>query len=309
MRSNTDSMISFSKEWLSEGEFALTWHGEYSSEKISGTPQMKFGAVCRIGDARANLMLMANDLSPLMDHMSINKHDYLTMIPVKAVRKDCPYFEIDGQADDGATIHNRFWLVTNNNQVQPYTAVSKKEYLEEAKLELKSDKEEVLAELNRKMPVRPRAVQDAEKQAAIDDINKNYSGASQQMHMRMFEKDYHTDEEYLKANFEKATVGLEATSHLMDSLLTNLPADVLKSPAMIQVSVPAADFTGFTETGEERMLVKMNPAYFSPYLGSEKAQVLLVSWSFAPDAKNAAELDSQLQAKLDATRLRSLLEK
>lgn len=305
MRTVTDSIITFFQtSCMSEAQYNLSWHGEYSSEKISGAAQMKFGAACNIGDAKASLQIMANDLSPLMEPMTLNNQEYMAMVPTRSMQKDCPYFEIEGQ--DGYA-PSRFWLITNDNQQLPYTIVSRKEFLEQGRAQLQGMKNEILAELSQKMPIRSREAQEAEKKVAIDQMNNSYSGADLQMRMRMFLRDYHTDEEYFKENADKATAGLDDAIHLMDSLRTKLPADELKRPAT--VSGPVASFTGFSENGQDRLLVKSNAAYYSPYLSSEKPQLFLVSWTYDASEQQVKELDHQLRERFNASYLRSMLGK
>jgi hypothetical protein len=128
------------------------------------------------------------------------------------------------------------------------------------------------------------------------------------MRLRHFLDSYRSDEDYQKEAVEKGTADVDTTIHLMENLLTHLPAAELKKPAM--VSVPAIQFGGFEDgLRGSRMLVKVNPAYFNSSLTGEKAQCFLVYWNYNPGIAMAADLDRQLNEKFDFKKLQGLLEK
>jgi hypothetical protein len=271
------------------------WHGEFFSEKTSPGPILKFGVHCNY-TANAHLDIMANDLGPLLDHLVVNNTDFLTIRPAMAGHSDCQYFEYET-----ATGKIKYWLVTTAHNQLPYTPLSRKEYLQEARAELKNKRDQIVADLKQKMPIRPLTVQVAEKTATIDQLKNIYSGIDLQVRMRSFLNNYRSDEDYLKENISSGTAGLDSTLHLMDSLSTHLTAAELGKPAL--VSVAAADFTGFEDnTDGKAMLIKMNTAYFDQNAGVEKPQFFLISWSAgAPEpAITDLNLDKEMGATIDA---------
>lgn len=329
MKNSMDSLAAFLQDsCISEGPATAVWHGEYIAEKGRSGALLKFGLQCSFPGNNgpqgnnaeqgnnAQLMIMANDLSLLLDHLVVNHTDYLTMQPPVAVRNDCQYFEsgeangqTNGQAtEDAKHLRSRIWLVTTGHNQLPYTAITRKEYLQEARTELDNTRLGVIADLKEKMPVRPTAVQEADKAATLDQLNHSYSGIDLQIRTRMFLKNYKSDEDYLKENTEKGTADLDSTLHIMDSLLHHLSADELGKPAM--VSVQAADFRGF-EDGHagQHMLIKMNPAYFDAYLGGEKPQLFLVYWRYDPSEPMADGIDRQLRERFDGRKLKEMLGK
>jgi hypothetical protein len=236
---------------------------------------------------------MANDLGPLLDHLVVNNTDFLTIQPAAAGRSDCQYFEYET-----ATGKIKYWLVTAVHNQLPYTPLSRKEYLQEARAELKNKRDQIVADLKQRMPVRPLAVQAAEKTATIDQLKSIYSGIDLQVRMRSFLNNYRSDEDYLKENISSGTVGLDNTLHLMDSLSTHLTATELGKPAM--VSVAAANFTGFEDNaGGKAMLIKMNTAYFDQNAGVEKPQFFLVSWSANASEPATTDLDKEMGSTID----------
>jgi len=157
------------------------------------------------------------------------------------------------------------------------------------------------------MPVRPKAVQDAEKNATIAQLNNMYSGIDLQIQMRMFERNYKSDEDYLKENEQKANADLDSTIHYMDTLLMKMPAAELSTPAF--VSVAAADFMGFEDARTGKMLVKMNKAFYNEARPGDWAHMFLVSLSYDKNETSAVALDKQITDKLDTQVLRNMLNK
>jgi hypothetical protein len=293
MKSVNEALIAILRDsCISDGTYNPIWHGEFFSGKTSPGPVLKFGVQCNY-TADAHLSIIANDITPLLDHLVVNNTDLLTIQPALAARSDCRYFEYGS-----TTGKSRYWLVTTAPNLLPYTPFTRKEYLQEARTELKNKKDRIIADLKQKMPVRPLAVQEAEKTGTIDQLKNTYSGIDLQVRMRSFLKNYRSDEDYLKENINDGTAGLDNTLHLMDSLSAHLSGEEQKKPAM--VSVNAADFTGFEDnTGGKSMLVRMNASYIDQGVGVEKPQLFLVSWSANPGETAIDELDKEVHEKVD----------
>lgn len=296
MQRFTDTMVAFLHDsCFSEGDFNPLWHGEYFSGK--------FGIQCRMEDNKSQLTIMANDMSPLLRYLTVNGKEYAGIRPPDGLQKDCPYIEYE----DENHIQTITWLVTNRRRQMPYTPITRREYLQEARAELTNIKNGIIANIKLKTPVRSAAVQEAEKKAAIDELNNSYSGADLQVRMRLFLKNYQNDEAYLLDLMAKGTAALDRTLRLMDSLAIRSASAELDKPAM--VSVEAASFHGFEDRASDRnMLVRMNPAFFNVNLGSEKAQLFLVSWSCDPTA-SAACIDRQIRENIDFRQLQDMLGK
>jgi hypothetical protein len=297
MQRLTDAMIAFLHDsCFSEGEFNPVWHGEYFSGK--------FGIQCRTADNKSQLTIMANDMSPLLRYLTVNGKELAGLRPADGLQQDCPYFEYEDEN------HARIisWLVTNRREQQPYTVITRQEYLKEARAELINIKSGIIANIKLKTPIRSAAIQEAEKKAAIDELNNTYSGTDLQVRMRLFLRNYQSDDAYLQTSIGKATAGLDQTLRLMDSLASRSTAAELNKPAM--VSVEAASFRGFEDNAADRnMLVRMNPAYFNAHPGSGTAQLFLVSWSHDPAASTAAGIDRQIRENIDFRQLQDMLDK
>ena len=299
----TDLITFFHDSCLTDEQLAPLWHGEYFSEKNSAAPLKKFGVFCNFYEQKARLSIVANDISPLLDHLVVNNRDFLTIQPPTAVKNNSPCFEYT--SGDGAALHTSTWLVTTGNGQLPYTPVTRKEYLQEARTELTGLKNSIIAAWKQKIPVRPAATQEAEKKAALEQLSSLYSGMDLQVRTKMLLRDYKTDEQYLKENTEKATADLDNTLQVMGNILAHLSATELNKPAI--VSLPAVGFQGFEDGRTGKMLIRMNPTYFDPYLPGEKPQLLLVTWQVDPSEPMALDIDRQIRERLDCQKLKEML--
>jgi hypothetical protein len=295
MQSSTEAMIAFLEDSCFSGtDFTPAWHGEYAIGK--------FGVQCRTEDSRGQLTIMSNDIRPLLRYLTVNGKDFAGIRPSSGVHGDCPYFEYE--EDQGKTM---FWLITPDHNQLPYIEITRKEYLQEARAELIGKKNAIISAIESKTPIRSAAVQEAEKKAALEELNHNYSGADLQVRLRLFTNEYRTDEDYLNNSITKATASLVKTIRLMDSLSIHSTAAELGKPAM--VSVEAAAFHGFEDNEANRnMLVRINPAYYTA-TGNDKPLLFLVSWSFDPAGQGANNIDRQVRENIDFRQLKALLVK
>jgi hypothetical protein len=266
-------------------------------------PGMPLGVDCHFADQQAELTITANNLEPLIGHLAVGRLQFVTMDISPAMKNGSPYFEYTGT--DGNVIIKR-WLITGSNQL-PYTPVSRREYLQAAKVELAAMKTVIIAAVKEKVPVRPAAVQEAEKKATIEQLKAMYTGVSLEIRMRQYLKNYRTDEQYLQDHIDNDAAGVDSATHLMNDLLTHMSPAELGKPAI--VSVPAVDFNGFEDGHTDKMLVRMNPACFKGGLSAGKPQVLLVEWRYDASNAAAADMDQQLMAGFDAQALRAMLGK
>jgi hypothetical protein len=297
MQNAAGAMVAFFQDsCFSEGDFSPLWHGEYFAGK--------FGIQCRSEDNKSRLSIMTNDMTSMLRYLTVNGKEIAGIRPADGVQKDCPYFEYENEDHQ----HIITWLVTGKADQLPYIPVTRKEYLDEARAELTNIKNGIIAAIRAKTPIRTAAVQAAEKQSAIDQLNNNYSGTDLQVRLRLFLENYQSDEAYLQENIDKATTGLNRTLRLMDSLAARSTSLELNKPAM--VSVEAASFRGFEDaTTDRNMLVRMNPAWTKAHPDNEKAQLFLVSWSYDPSEPATTDIDRQVREHIDFRQLQDMLGK
>ncbi|HUB60370.1 MAG TPA: hypothetical protein VL978_06705 [Puia sp.] len=321
MKEVTNALVNLIRDsCLEDGSYNTTWHGEYNSDKNSPGAQLKFGITCHFAEQNADLSITANDLQPLLDELTVNGKHYLTIRVASGFHKNALYYadaagaEVAGAAagtDAAGTAtaagQTKMWLVTANNGHLPFTPVSRKEYLVEAKAELSAMVKSIEAGWRMKAPVRPAAVQEAERKAVIDQLKSMYSGADLDIRVRVYLNSYKTDEQFLNENIDRETAGFRATIGLMDNLMTHLGAAELAKPAI--VSCDAADFHGFEDGQTDYMLIRMDDAYFNNTLSEETPQLFLVTLHYEKANASTAELDRQLTERLDGRMLREMLDK
>jgi hypothetical protein len=315
------------------------WHGEYLAGRSSSGELLRFGAQCsfyspdNIVDKKAELLLLANELSPLLGHFTINGNDYGTIGAAISHRNGCLYFELPTTA---------FWLITADSSRLPYIPVTRREFLLEIRTQLIRDTSYISTEWRSNVAIRPAAVQEAEKQGQLRQLKTLYTGADLEVRTNIFLRNFTSDEVYLQKQISLATAVCCARLHLVDSLLHTHPAD-LDRPACLSTQTaaagqpatqaqrnralsqsaqaypalspttrldPALSFDGFADNlPGSILLVRPNPAAFDPALGAEKPQFLLLGWRFDPTAHFAASLDQQLRDNLDTRQLQDLLGK
>lgn len=284
--------------FLQDSCLGATWHGEYNSDRNSPGAQLKFGVTCHFAAQNADLSITANDFQPLLDQLVLNGQHFLTMRVATASEKHNLYYT-DGQT--------KMWLVTAGNGQLPFIAVTRKEYLVEAKAELSGMVKSIETGWKLKVPVRSAAAQEAERKGVIDQLKSMYTGTDLSIRVRVYLHSYKSDEEFLKAGIAAETAGFRATIRLMDSLSAHLGAAELGKPAV--VSVGATDFRGFEDGQSDYTLIRMNGAYFNNTLSDEIPQLFLVTLHYEGTNVSAVELDRQLTAKVDGQALQAMLDK
>lgn len=195
-----------------------------------------------------HVMLASASTQPLLGQLIVNGQPYFTIKEAK--------------------------LETVVGGKQLYTPVTRKEYLQQAKTELNDMTSSIVEGWKMQIAVRPAAIQEAQKKANLDQLKAMFTGTDLEVRVRIYLRNYKTDEQLLKENIEKETAAAAGTLHLIDSLLTHMTAIELSRPAI--VSVPSPDFHGFEDGRSDNILIRMNAAYPNN-ASQEKMQGLLVS--------------------------------
>ena len=282
------------------------WHGEYFPA-VNGGPQVHFGVRCVFNNedntnTDNDLTVFANDISPLLGHLTVNGKDYTTIRTATTVRGNIT-FEFDVENN----LHVKAWLVTVDSAALPYIPVTRREYLDEALEEVQGLKDAVVNDIRAKIHIRSAAEQEAEKAEMIERLRNTYSGAELEARSRVYLNNYSKDSDYILQTIARNTAGYNTTIRIIDSLLHNSTARELSQPAV--VSVPGEDFHGF-EDGQTNTttLIRLNPAYFTG--SNEQApKCLLICWRYNPNETLAAGIDNQLNQNFNSQSFQSLLAK
>jgi hypothetical protein len=305
MKQVTSALVDYLKDSAMAAAYRPVWHGEYFSVRNSPGAQLKFGMTCHFIEQNADLSITANDMQPLLDQIVVNGKHFVTARIPSSVSNGTLYFA-DGGADASGE-QMKMWLVTSGKGQLPWVAVTRKEYLIEAKAELTAIVNSIVSGWRMKAPVRSAEAQEAEKKAVIDQLKTMYSGADLEIRSRVYLRCYKSDEEFQKDNIDRETAGFRATIRMIDSLMAHLGAVPLSKPAV--VSVNAADFRGFEDGQTNYMLVRMNGAYFNSALSEEKPQLFLVTWRYDGSNAGTAELDSKMVERVEGEALGVMLKK
>jgi hypothetical protein len=314
MKGVTNGLVDFLKDsCFVSGAYSPTWHGEYFSDRNSPGAQLKFGVDCHFAGQNADLKITANDMQPLLDQLEVNGRHFLAMRIASGAMRTADGAEknsicfTDASGAGSSAGQTKMWLITAGKGQLPFTPVTRKEYLAEAKAELTAMVRSIEAGWKMKAPVRTAAVQEAERKAVVDQLKSMYSGADLNIRVRIYLTTYKTDEQFLKENIARETADFRATIRLMDSLMAHLGVSGLSKPAV--VSAAAADFHGFEDGQTNYMLIRMNAAYFNNQLSEEKPQLFLVTWHYEGSDASTMELDRQLTEKLDGQVLQEMIGK
>jgi hypothetical protein len=156
---------------------------------------------------------MVNDFSALVGHLSIDNKDYMTLPLATGVRNQCPYFELHANTppDNVHTLNRNMWLVTARPDVQPYTPITRKEYLEISIAWLGDTKAQITTGVKQRTPVRSKEEQEVAKQRDMDEYKSRYSGDELKMRVQMYMEHYKSDEDYLKEHIDQATADVDST--------------------------------------------------------------------------------------------------
>src|SRR5262249_42214358 len=149
MKNTTDSIVTFFQDSCFAAElFEATWHGEYFSDKTSpAAAAWKFSVDATLPGA--HLSIIANDISPLLGRLVVTNQNFLTFPQIASVQNETPYFEFaTGQEDNS---RSAAWLITPRKDRLPYIAVTRREYLQEARTELTTTKNDLIAAIKEKM--------------------------------------------------------------------------------------------------------------------------------------------------------------
>lgn len=329
MKARTQTLVHLVHNYLTSenGETpSPLWHGEYLAGRSSSGSLLRFGAQCSFYspdnkvDKKAELLLVANDLSPLLGHFTVNGNEYGTIRASMSHRNGCLYFEqprpraaetsgvpvteTRDQADGPATA---FWLIPADSSRLPFVPLTRREFLLELRKQLINDTNHIAAEWREKVTVRPVAEQEAEKQGQLLHLKALYSGADLEARTSIYLRNFITDEAYLQKHIHLAMALQLNALHFIDTLLLADPAE-LSRPAFISTETteadPALSFRGFADNlPGALLLVRHNPTAFDPRLPEDKPQFLLLGWRFDPSAPFAASLDQQLHDNLDSREL------
>lgn len=223
------------------------------------------------------ISVQANNSGVLNGNLELNGKRVLTMQRPVETRDGMLYYEIPRSDPDPRTGKRNMtyvWLLAYPGKL-PYLPVSRKEYLLEARQEVRKKQQQVVAAMENTTVIRPAAVQEAQKRKRIEEIEKGYSGNAREARINRYLKDYRTDEQRKQEGIAAVDGKYQKTLDLMDGMLREMPEKERMLPAVVQY--PANAFEGFRDdTPSVHMLVRPNPDYFDKSLSRAAPQFFTV---------------------------------
>lgn len=211
--------------------------------------------------------------------------------------------DVDGNATYTTDYKSHQWLITYDGKL-PFQYVSRLEFLQKKKAGVQKEKQEAITDTKERIPIRPRAEQDKEKEDALKKIKEDAAKGRGDW-TRQFLRNYQTDEQKQEEAIRKMNKYFDDQLHEIDVQL-QLPEKELQQPAIMKNGAQ-----GFVKEGETgvRILVKENPDYYNKKLPNSAVQLIMVNLScdFLYPALSKAYTD--LTKAIDFTMLKNMLGK
>jgi hypothetical protein len=223
---------------------------------------------------RSSLFIYCNSLGFMGGKMTLNGKEYSTTRALSEIRDGNIYFIWDKDNPDNA---EEEWLITYPGKL-PYTYVSRKEYLVEAKAEQTKEMEKMVKSVESGHKIRPQAEQDAEKQKEIDYYKKNYSGPRLETMMVQYEKSYKSDQQKLDDAVALTRKNYQELFTAIDNYLNNSTEEYLSQPAVV-LPYGTYSFRSFEKNTTDKNLVYIirdNPEYYNKNLPVTEPQYIAV---------------------------------
>lgn len=225
----------------------------------------------------ASAFINVNGLGDIGGTMTLNGKEYSTVHLLNTVKDGYAYFSFNRDNNPYNTELHESWLITYKDKL-PFVYMSRREYLTEARAEQSRKMEEMIASVKLAHKVRPRAVQDAEKQKQVDYYKEHYKGTALESMLARYEKDYRSDEQQLEDAVEltKKNYGILFTN--IDIYLGNAGAAYLSQPAIV---LPYGTYSFKNFEGNEKdinavYILRNNPQYYNTKLPAAAPQYITV---------------------------------
>ncbi|HMH23556.1 MAG TPA: hypothetical protein VK563_17340, partial [Puia sp.] len=181
--------------WPDSQQCNPAWSGAYFSSKANALPVLKYEL--RAGFSGGHFNITVNDHSLLEQSLVCYRTSWSLLRPMKELYKGILYNEITGEKEDTAASPQttRTWLITRAGKL-PYTFITRREYLEEAKKEILMDKERVREHLKQLIPLRSAEEQEAAKKRDLQEIGNMYNGMMRANRERIYLEAYRPDSVY-----------------------------------------------------------------------------------------------------------------
>lgn len=223
---------------------------------------------------RSSLFIYANSLGFMGGKMTLNGKDYSTIRALSEMHDGYIYFTWDKNDPEK---QDEEWLITYPGKL-PFTYVTRKEYLSEAKAEQTKKMEDMIKSVEAGRKIRPQSEQDAEKQKEIDFYKTQYSGTRLDAMLEQYNKNYKTDRQKLDEAVALTRKNYQEVFTAIDSYLNNSTEEYLSQPAIV-LPYGTYSFRSFEKNNTDINLVYIirdNPDYFNKKLPVTEPQYICV---------------------------------
>jgi hypothetical protein len=286
---------------------AIEWHALYlpkpeSSQSVA-TYEMK--ATIPVGTGTGLLTLAVNDLSNIGQPLLLNGHSRWLIGSME--QKDSGIYSTRWErANEDSTRKPKginSWLICFSDSL-PYAFVDRREYFEEALMELDASKDSIKQEIRVETHGKNAQQEEAYIKSELQAIANSFTGNNRLQRERDFWLIYKPD-----SAFEEDTLNARAALIIEKTNLIKGLQESLKNlykPAF--VSGPAIAFEGLEDgLPGARMLYRLRPGYFRKNMQPERPQFLVLSWQYDSGNVDAAKIGETIGKELDLISLRDVL--
>lgn len=264
----------------------IEWYGYYSGQLIQGQYSKGYQLdilfsryQCTNGKVKliaynSSIYVAVNALTFFGNEFDMNGKTWTTV--------HAAFHAVDGYTYFNFNRNDRYnteesWLITYNGKL-PFSLVSRKEYVTEARADQMKAKDKKAAELKKSYGIKSQAEQDAARQRYVEGLKKSYKGDELTKRIEKYDLEKKADqgryEEAVKFNDEhyKKIIGK------YDEFLASHDEAYMSQPAIVKPYTREV-FDGFDNNIDEVnsvYLVKNNPSYYNSGLPVTAPQYITV---------------------------------
>ena len=254
----------------------ISWYGNYFVRKIVNQYPNSYDADIILQNYKcinnkevllsynSSVFVGVNSLTFMSSDLDMNGKSYVTLRALFTKKDGYIYYIFD---ENDKYKREEEWILAYPDKL-PFTYMTRKEYITEARADQAKKYEAKTAELKKSYKVRPKTEQEADKQKLIDGFKKSYQGDALTARIEQFNRDYKTDEQRLDEALKFNTAFYDKILSNYDQFLASHSEEYLSQPAIV-LPYTRENFDGFEKNLNDKNLVyilKDNPEYYNKNL-------------------------------------------
>ncbi|GEM_PF-6182942 len=251
----------------------ISWYGNYFVRKIVNQYPNSYDAEIILQNYKcinnkevrlsynSSVFVGVNSLTFMSSDLDMNGKSYVTLRALFTKKDGYIYYIFD---ENDKYKREEEYIITYPDKL-PFTYMTRKEYITEARADQAKIYEAKTAELKKNYKVRPKAEQEAERQKMIDGFKKSYQGNALTARIDQYNRDYKTDEQRLDEALKFNTSFYEKILSKYNVFLASQSEEYLSQPAIV-LPYTRENFDGFEKNRNDKNLVyiiKDNPEYYN----------------------------------------------